>query len=108
MLDVTGNLFTTVNNINEEGAKCLAQALETNTNLKILHLEGLISYDIINYVHFNTHSKPHSTDNNIGDDGVKALSMALQKNHTVTEFYIWSEHSFSMPFLMTPFDMGFQ
>ena len=100
MFYVTGNLFTTVNNINEEGAKCLAQSLETNTNLKILHLEGLFPFHfgIINHVHSNTHPKSHSTDNNIGDDGVKALSMALQKNHTLREFYIWSEHSFSMLF----------
>ena len=52
------NLYLTGNHISDDGAKAFAQALQTNTTLQLLDLHN----------------------NQIGDDGAKSLAQALQTN----------------------------
>lgn len=67
----------------------------TNTNLKILHLEGLDNspppLDSDKRKLDNTQF--FQIDNCIGDEGLMALSKALHRNGHITEFYIWSEQN---------------
>ena len=72
------------NNIDDEGARALSEALKKNTTLQSLNLgceqeeseeDGWIA-DIANNQH-------QQADNEIGEEGARALSEALKKNTTL-------------------------
>ena len=73
----------TANNIGDEGAGALSEALKTNTTLQSLELggeqEGCDDQTIVDVAN-NQH---HQAGNIIGDDGTRALCEALKTNTTL-------------------------
>ena len=61
----------TGNEIGDEGAKAIAQALERNTSLQEIHLEGMCHAAMCDSA---------NTDNAIGVEGLSAMAQALQRN----------------------------
>ena len=82
---MTSNSSITRNKIGPDGAKAIAEALKTNTTLKVLDL-GVIEIDSISC--FLTSNSP-ITGNSIGPDGVRAIADVLKTNTSLTKLFIW-------------------
>jgi hypothetical protein len=82
------NLNLEFSNIDDDGAKAIADALKTNHSLKTLHLWGSIGDDgakqIADALKVN-HSLEalHLSNNSICDDGAKQIADALRANHSL-------------------------
>ena len=64
------------NNIGDEGAKCLAEALKTNISLNEISFEDNLFDTFISSEFFG--------HNNIGDDGARAFGEVFKTNKTLT------------------------
>ena len=76
-----------MNNIGDEGAKALAEALKVNQSLQDLNLSCRKNdtYYLISLYSFFEPSTGHHTfvDNNIGSEGAKTLAEALKVNQSL-------------------------
>jgi Ran GTPase-activating protein (RanGAP) involved in mRNA processing and transport len=73
-------MATTDNNIGDEGAKSIVEALKHNSTLQSLNFYSTE----LTFHHFVTHSG--TTGNNIGDEGAKSIAEALKHNTTLQSF----------------------
>jgi hypothetical protein len=94
-LQVVTTLYLSGNNIGDEGAIAIAEALKVNAVLTELNLQlNSIGHDgakaIAEALKVNTVlNELHLYRNNIGDDGAKAIAEALKVNAVVTTLSLW-------------------
>ena len=83
-LIICGWLLHIANNIGDEGAKALGEALKENKTLTYLDISGTSSFrDGLTYLDAADNLWMVIIGNGIGDEGAKALSDSLKENKTL-------------------------
>ena len=83
-------MIWTDNEICDEGACALSEALKVNTTLTTLDLTSLQQQTMPNNEH-NKQATKNKTANKIGDEGASSLSEALKVNTSLTELDLWED-----------------
>ena len=82
------------NEIGDEGARALSDALKTNTTLHELNLGGEQEESVeVWWICRDCQHKHQQADNNIGAEGAGALSEALKASTSLVSLVIWKHHS---------------
>jgi Ran GTPase-activating protein (RanGAP) involved in mRNA processing and transport len=76
------------NQIGDEGAKALAEALKTNETITTVNLSGVRVVCGVSWLRLTFHWM-RLQGNPIGDEGAKALAEALKTNKSVTNIYLY-------------------
>ena len=92
------SILNTANNIGDDGAISIGNALKENKSLTTFDLSSEYCYFDVNDGCVVSHFNPLilNTDNNIGDDGAISIAESLKMNKSLTTLYLSCEYLYLM------------